>query len=151
MSGPAVKHFKKNPGQYANVSSTNAREHDSPSVRDTRLADVRAVHVDVGLHALLLQVLDLSDLLEDERLIGLVALDRETCRVVAAVLHALETIDKSLKNEAAVLETSRGSVGRAKKDPRTEGEVEKDGLDATDPLAEEGRVGKDAAPVFKMS
>lgn len=120
-------------------------------MRDTRLADVRAFHVDVGLHALLLQVLDLSDLLEDERLIGLITFDRETCRVVATVLHPLETIDESLENEAAVLKTSRVSVAWEKQGPETEVDVEKDGLDATDPLAEEGRVGKDAAPVFMNS
>ena len=118
---------------------------------DTRLADVRAFHVDVGLHALLLQVLDLSDLLEDVRLIGLVAFDRETRRVVAAVLHALETIDEGLENEAAVLE-NEPSVSCVGKERSSNGSRSREnGLDATDPFAEEGCVGKDAAPVFMDS
>jgi hypothetical protein len=85
-------------------------------VSNRSLAQVRLVHVDVRLQALLPEHRDLSNLLEDHGLVRLVAVNLESGRVVSAVLHALETVDEGVEDETAV------------------------------PLAEEGGISEDAAP-----
>jgi hypothetical protein len=89
---------------------------NAPGVSDTRLAQEGLVHVDLGLHAVLLEELDLADLLEDEGLARLVALDLQSGRVVASVLHALETIQDRVEDVATILAgrnlvSSRPGVG----------------------------------------
>lgn len=109
---------------------------DAPGVSDTGLAQEGLVHIDLGLHAVLLEELDLADLLEDEGLARLIALDFQSSRVVASVLHALETIEDRVEDVATILAgrslvSSRPGVG---------------GWRGTYTFAEEGRVGENSTP-----
>lgn len=66
---------------------------------------------------MLLQVLHLANLLEDEGLARLVALDLESRTVVSTVLHALKAINEGIENVATVLlselQVSTGQEGTA--------------------------------------
>lgn len=102
MSSPPV------PNQLSSALGAGAliplRRHlCSPGVGDASLGEESLVHVDGSLQAVLLQVLHLAHLFEDERLARLIALDLESRTVIPTVLHALESINQSIKDVATVL------------------------------------------------
>lgn len=65
---------------------------------DAGLREETLVHVDTRLEAVVLEDLNLADLFEDHGLARLVTLAFKACRIVATVLHSLETIDQSVQN-----------------------------------------------------
>lgn len=104
---PWVAHLTRPKAISAGLPLAHAPTKNAPSVRNARLAQEDLVHVDGGLEAVLLEELDLADLLEDEGLARLVALDLETSAVVSAVLHALEALEEGVEDRTTVLEKGK--------------------------------------------
>ncbi len=72
-------------------------------VRNRDLGDEGLAGVDVGLGDALAKASDLADLLEEEHLSGLVAINANSCGVVAAILLTGESVDEDLTNSLPVL------------------------------------------------
>ena len=74
-----------------------------PSVGDRYLREEGLGGGHCGLGDTLAETGDLADLLEEERLAGLVAVNAYACRVIAPILETRETIAKRLANTFSVL------------------------------------------------
>ena len=72
-------------------------------VRDRDLRDEGLARVDVGLRDLLAQAVDLANLLEEDHVAWLVAIDADTSGVVSAVLLPRQAIDKDVADGLTVL------------------------------------------------